>query len=638
MDIQALTALFNVQQLDATAVRGLQLSAGQEMFATILSMVDDHVMLDMGNGQRLTATVQTDQPLQPGQVIQLQVTEASQNLVTLRLMPPGASTGQESQAAINQFLQSIGVPDDAFNRQALMALMADAQPVTVEGLDELRTLAQSLQSATPEDVRAIVYLLARDLPVTPAMVDVVRQGLSGGNDPVALGDRARDLASQLSSLLSATSSETDTGGLDADLRQLLTQLPAPTGGQPPSPAGLRSAMEQLISTVEHELSKLIDDRPTAEPSVRTATAGGSTTPPPPGTAAEAEPARAGGPLVAAATASGEGTAAQPPATAAAGEPPVSEATGQSAPAPTSPGASSPSGVATPAGAQLDANATGAPTPISSQQPGAIGAVDQPRAADSVQPPTVLPGTIDSRQASSHAAGSGPATSAQPGLSAPSILPPTSGPANAAHDQSGVVLPLPHSAGVDTQLAARQLIDRLDTVLTSGTLNQNQQPVAAALRDTLQQFVQTVQFHQIENSAAPTPTLGVNYLTFPLPLGDGQTFRQADLSITYKEEGGARRIDPNDVQVVVQLDLSQLKRVTIALHLLQRQIACTIEAENPDVERILAGAAPELRTNLQKLGYAVEPIRCTLAVPGAAGPSRTAGTPIRAALGRVNVQA
>jgi len=134
--------------------------------------------------------------------------------------------------------------------------------------------------------------------------------------------------------------------------------------------------------------------------------------------------------------------------------------------------------------------------------------------------------------------------------------------------------------------------------------------ALALRGRAEQFVQNVQFHQLQNGL-PASSGGPDYLSFPLPLWAGQQ-SQGELRLYIQDQAGGRKIDPDDVRLVMQLHMTRLKQLTISVHVLRRQIMCHIESEAPDADRAVRAAAPELREQLQRLGYSVAPITCASA--------------------------
>ncbi len=72
MDVSSVGSPLLAAQQTATieGAEALVVRAGQEITATVLEIMDHHVTLDVA-GQRLSATLQTDRQLVPGQVVHL---------------------------------------------------------------------------------------------------------------------------------------------------------------------------------------------------------------------------------------------------------------------------------------------------------------------------------------------------------------------------------------------------------------------------------------------------------------------------------------------------------------------------------------------------------------------------------------
>ncbi|MDE3074946.1 MAG: flagellar hook-length control protein FliK [Chloroflexota bacterium] len=572
MNVELPRGLLSVRPLDAGQAQALRLNVGQQLFATIVDLLDDRALVDLGGGLRLPAGVRTAEQLRPGQVVRLQVAEVSPEHIALQLLPPETTPAPASDAAVGQFLIGLGLPDDALDREALAALVSQSQPVTVESLTELRALALSLQAVGQDELRALAFSLARRLQATPATLQVVRQGLGSSGQAPPVAERARQLASQL--LASLGPADRAESQLAAGLRDLLAQLPPAAPDGPPAPEGLRWLMEQTIATLERQLAVLVDGFGAGGPSAETSGQGAATA----ASVAAESAAQGGAPAGTLASDAASDSTSQPAAIATpqpADEKAAGAAAGNRDPVASVPPAPAPRG-------GLVRSAQFPPRPAAEEL--LVATETRPNVKEAVPP-----------------AGSERPTAPTP-ASDPPPLPRLELPAN-------------RPEGVQSQLTARQLLAHLEQSIASDQLSPAQLPVAASLRDSLQQLVQVVQFHQLQNVAGAGPNAGLGYLTFPIPLGDGRTFTSAELRVSYREGTRGRRIDPEDVHLVFQLDMAHLRRVTISLHVHHRQMSCAMEAETAEVERLLSGASPELRTSLEGLGYAVQPIRCAL------GPSR-----------------
>ena len=135
MDVSAVaSSLLSVQQAaQAEAAEALVLRVGEEMTATILDMMDHHILLDVA-GRRIAATLQADQQLQRGQVVQLVAVDVQPEQMTLRLVAEDMLTGPPGQQA----LASVGLPDTPENRVALVALLAEGLPVTAHAVRNIQ--------------------------------------------------------------------------------------------------------------------------------------------------------------------------------------------------------------------------------------------------------------------------------------------------------------------------------------------------------------------------------------------------------------------------------------------------------------------------------------------------------------------
>jgi len=112
---------------------------------------------------------------------------------------------------------------------------------------------------------------------------------------------------------------------------------------------------------------------------------------------------------------------------------------------------------------------------------------------------------------------------------------------------------------------------------------------------------------LQASNLPSPTRECLSLQIPL-LFDGQV-TTADLRIFYREEGGRRHIDPDHVRVSLSLDLTGLGPLRIDLSAVGRRAVCRIHAADEGRAAFLQDVADDLRTGLERCGYAVSDIAC-----------------------------
>lgn len=579
MNPSAISSLLSAQQAATAAeARALVLRVGQELTATLLEMVDENLAtLDLGNGQHLTARLQTDQLLVPGQTVQLVAADVRPEQITLRLVTEDMLTGPPGQQA----LRALGLKDDALNRAVLVALVSEGLPVTSEAIQALRQQAAALDAEAPEDMHAVAYLMARGLPLTASLLQVVRDGQALGAD---LRQLQADLHDQAAALAAALDEAPEEGGSPlAELRNLLAQLvssDSPQQGKP-DPAVLQSFLEQLTVSVEAALAAVVDsDRsaladkqpepsqngPQAEaglPAAQTPASGSgapSTTP-----AAESAAGEAGAPQADAAALSKGGI----PAQAAAPALPEGAVAGQ-----VTGGLS----VAAPDGSQEAAGSLPGEAPDAPVQAGAAASSAESALAEPVQSMAAPP--------------------PQPGSEAP-VLPRLAVP---IHGGETGVAPSAHEV-------ARRLLPALERALQSGGLPSAAVAAGTELRHTAERFVHAVQFQHIETMQQPTAAEPYIVVPLPVPSQHGE----GDLWLYVRDgEAGAPKIDPNDVRLVIDLRLSQLRRVRVTVHAYQRQLTLQIETDSLGVQRLLEAGAPELRDSLRELGYAVEPIHCSVA--------------------------
>src|SRR5581483_3646883 len=259
--VNALTSLLSsgqvAQRFTAEEAHALVLRVGDEMYATILAMFDDRVLLDLDQGQRLTATIQTDQPLLPGQAVHVEVVASTPQQIALRLLqaPPELPSARSAQV-----LGALGLPDDALNQGAVEALVAEGQPVTRASVEDLRSAAIAAKAGDLISFRALAFALANDLPLTPGLLTVIRQGLAGPSYPV-LADTARQ---HVEALLQALPSSLQDGSFREQLAQLLGQL-AVLAGDSAGEGGLEAAIRQVATSLERLLAGAGQGTPATAP-------------------------------------------------------------------------------------------------------------------------------------------------------------------------------------------------------------------------------------------------------------------------------------------------------------------------------------------------------------------------------------
>jgi hypothetical protein len=107
---------------------------------------------------------------------------------------------------------------------------------------------------------------------------------------------------------------------------------------------------------------------------------------------------------------------------------------------------------------------------------------------------------------------------------------------------------------------------------------------------------------------PSSTRESIHLQIPL-LADGRV-TTADLRITYREdEGGGQRVDPDNVQLSLSVELAGLGPLRLGLSVHGGRATCHIRAADEARAAVLEEHASELESALEGCGYAVSSVRC-----------------------------
>ncbi|HLG74615.1 MAG TPA: flagellar hook-length control protein FliK [Chloroflexota bacterium] len=636
----AISSLLTAQQAVTTAeLRAFVLEVGQELTATILGMMDDSLVSLEAGGHEFTATLQTDQQLVPGQTVQLVATDVQPSQITLRLVPP---SDQPASPTGQQALAAVGLPDDALNRAALVALVAEGLPASADAIQALRQEAAALGATTPEDMQAIAYLMARDLPASSAFVSVVRNGQAASQN---LEQLQADLRSQAAALLAVMDGtpDSETGDLRGLLEQVLSAASPSADGS--NPAAIQSLVQQLTVTVEallaQELAATADaaeqsgaaagTQEGAEKALSSEASGlpleGSSSAADLSQAAGAQPE---GTLISSAAEaqalSGEGSSLPLGSTVEAAPGQVLDAasevaTRQAADLTSEPASAQAADPAQAAAAQAanpasEAAAAQAANPASEAAAARAADAMPERATAAAGQGEQVAGNAHAASQTEHGPAAGQAAAGQGGSQvssgeatrAAAPAPAGSQPPQAAGTRI-LLEPLPAGSPMSAHEAARRLLPALDGLTQDGGAPPALATAAANLRQTAEHLVHAVQFQQLDALLQPTPAEPYFALPLPIPPQHGQG--ELWLYVRDGGEGGGPKIDPDDVRLAIELRLSQLKRVSIMVHACRGQLTCHMEADTLAVQRLLEAAAPELQEGLRELGYAVDPIRCTV---------------------------
>src|SRR5690242_6583986 len=201
MDVQA-TAAVRFQTI--TTLRGggrtggFAVSRDQHVEGTVVSVEGDTVVVSIGS-QRVEA--RATGPLNPGDQLRMRVREAGPERVVMQIVgrdDDGAAMRPLDDADLREELGRAGVPDDGPSLAVARELMASGQPVTADGVLDVRSLLARARALDPQSLRAAVFLKAQGLPLTPSTLQLARQAL--GSSSTALGEQVEQLRGALATL------------------------------------------------------------------------------------------------------------------------------------------------------------------------------------------------------------------------------------------------------------------------------------------------------------------------------------------------------------------------------------------------------------------------------------------------------
>ena len=157
--------------------------------------------------------------------------------------------------------------------------------------------------------------------------------------------------------------------------------------------------------------------------------------------------------------------------------------------------------------------------------------------------------------------------------------------------------------------------RLETAIVR--LGEQGQFLSAATREALQavrsglrEVIHSLDAQHIANlRSAPDATVP-HFYAFSIPIAWSGLRDQAGLRVYYRP-GRGRHVDPQDTQLAFRLDLEGLGAIEIDLRVFRRVASCEIRTESTAVNQLAIEEAPGLQSGLQKLGYHVQGVRCSL---------------------------
>jgi len=243
------------------------LAKGQLVQATVQRVTDEQVLLNLGG---LVVAARSQVPLQPQQRVLLEVVEADQAQVSLRLISradgtitaPGAvPTPIKAQPeGLQALLLSWGLEGDEIDLAIARSLLAYGQSVSPEDVLTVRGQWQTLPSHQLGDLAALSYLHVNRLPVSRESVTLAQHWLNGGP---ALAERLTNLQQALDQVLARLPATPDNNPALAGLRDVLQRLSAQLAGwrlsgDVPTPelaARLAGLLRELGTPPEAELAR-----------------------------------------------------------------------------------------------------------------------------------------------------------------------------------------------------------------------------------------------------------------------------------------------------------------------------------------------------------------------------------------------
>ncbi len=226
------------------------LQVGDTLAAKVLSTEGRTARVSV-NGQ--TVEVQTSVPLAPGDELSLKVARGPGGQVQLQVM---ALQGKESllgDAHVSELCEKMGLPTDRATVDAAKLLLKETGSAEPGQVRDLAKLLATLK--TPDERAAATFLVARNLPATPAAVLLVA-GRPG--DPATAGKRVAD---RLEALKKAAPALLEAlAGLDLESSPEAGTEAGPTRGDAQKLAEALARLAKGLNPLEAEILAFLKDR------------------------------------------------------------------------------------------------------------------------------------------------------------------------------------------------------------------------------------------------------------------------------------------------------------------------------------------------------------------------------------------
>ena len=585
------------------AVTPLVLVPGRLYFVAILQRDGDRALVSMG-GRRFTAELRGQFP-DSGRV-PVSVREATPERIVLEQAAPArrdASAPTSRAGSHEALLERIGLPVRAEFLACLPHLIRHGHPITAESLLSLADAWLQLADAAPEALPVLARLQAEGLPLVDETIAAAQrwQADREGLRAEALSRLARSLA-ELSRSLGEQPGRQQWEPFPSVTRSLaraLAELPLTRAGDP-SVASRVASWAQTFSTPLEAVLARIELPPVLQryspasapqqPASLEATPAAAASPEPPAVEASAPAApEAGQPATSGQSPAASVLATQPP-------PQPSGSGAESLPRPTA--AAPPETTAQIAATPERGNS---PSPTYSTIPGVstpapVPAHDAPaappptQAAADAAPPRESPEAAEPRQAEPGRQPEAPVVLRNPGT--PGVRIP------ALEDNTQVQLRR-------LEIALNRLADRFDQ------LSPASREALMESRAALHQVLETIDAQHIGNLRTPPEAATTHCYTMSIPINWSGPEDSAELRVHYRP-GRRKRVDPSNVHLAFRLSLESLGTVAIDLRVFRRLASCSVRTASDLVNQLALAEAPSLQAGLEKLGYQVTGIRCSIA--------------------------
>lgn len=501
-------------------------------------------------------------PLQVGQLLDLMVRELRPDRITLQVVSESRDEAPILRIITNQdlsdLLASQQIPADPTTLLIARMLIRNSLPVTSAIVLAARNALSLIETPHPDDIDAAIFLLLKDLPVTPQSLELAKGALLQPNN---LGGRVQALAVQLLELLAQIEQGSAATTLPQRLlvlvQQVLQDLPllVPDQAQGQAFAALvRQVLDQIATPTEHRLARLLETARVI-PS-------GPETQPPPTVAKGAVNVRL----------QGQPSDGRPEVVPFDPSPNLAKTTASAA-------------ALTPSLARFSVPEAG---PIASRG-------DQPAAQE-----------IPEREVSRLTGQRQEATA--------SVFPERLLPEEPHQGLPAVIRYQPLETTRDFRLQLTLLKDELAQAAAELPRHHPVAPMLQELQVTIREMLAMVEAEQLSNAGMPQPTQAQGYYVFHLPVAaTGQDAADtAEVRIYYQRQDHSKRVDPENAHLAFLLQMSHLGAVDVHVDLYQKYLRCRIECSNQEAAELFHDSTSELQERLQAVGYIVDSIRTVIA--------------------------